>query len=51
MSSDQRYRLVVLGIMEAEYRMRKVQNYKELGLLRDAIIKEINTKTGKQCAA
>jgi len=51
MSSNQRYRWVVLGIMEAEYRMRKVQNYKELGLLRDAIIKEINTKTGKQCAA
>lgn len=51
MSSDQRYRWVVLGIMEAEHRMRRVQNYKELGLLKDAIIKEINTKMGKQCAA
>ncbi|MCK4344600.1 MAG: IS256 family transposase [Bacteroidales bacterium] len=51
MSSDQRYRWVVLGMMEAENRMRRVQNYKELGLLRDAIIKEINKKTGKQCAA
>ena len=39
MSSDQRYRWVVLGIMEAENRMRRVQNYKELGLLKDAIIK------------
>jgi len=50
-SSDQRYRWVVLGIMEAEHRMRRVQNYKELDLLKDAIIKEINTKMGKQCAA
>jgi hypothetical protein len=37
--------------MEAEHRMRRVQNYKELDLLKDAIIKEINTKMGKQCAA
>jgi len=51
MSSDQRYRWVILGMMEAEHRMRRVQNYKKLYLLKDAITGEINRKTGKQCAA
>lgn len=51
MNSDQRYRWVVLGMMEAENRMRRVQNYNKLDLLKKAIIKEINKKTVKQCAA
>ena len=51
MSSDQRYRWVVLGMMESENRMRRVQNYKDLDLLKDAIINEVIKKTGKQCAA
>jgi len=51
MSSDQRYRWVVLGMMESENRMKRVQNYKDLDLLKDAIINEVIKKTGKQCAA
>ena len=38
MSSDQRYCWIVLEMMEAENRMRRVQNYKKLYLLKDAII-------------
>jgi transposase-like protein len=51
MNSDQRYRWVVLGMMEAENRMRRVQNYNKLELLKKAIINEVNRKTVKQCAA
>ena len=51
MNSDHRYRWVVLGLMEAENKMRRVQNYKKLELFKDAIIKEINLKMGKNCAA
>jgi len=51
MSSDQRYRWVVLAMLEAENRMRRVQNYNKLGLLKNAIINEVNMKTAKQCAA
>ena len=51
MSSDQRYRWVVLGMLEAENRMRRVQNYNKLDLLKNAIINEVNRKTAKQCAA
>jgi len=50
MNSDQRYRWVVLGMMEAENRMRRVQNYNKLDLLKKAIINEVNRKTVKQCA-
>ena len=51
MSSDQRYRWVVLAMLEAENRMRRVQNYNKLDLLKNAIINEVNRKTAKQCAA
>jgi len=51
MSSDQRYRWVVLGMMEAENHMRKIQNYKKLYLLKNAIQNEVASKSNKQCAA
>ena len=51
MSSDQRYRWVVLAMLEAENKMRRVQNYNKLNLLKNAIINEVNSKTVKQCAA
>ena len=51
MSSDQRYRWVVLAMLEAENRMRRVQNYNKLNLLKNAIINEVSRKTVKQCAA
>jgi len=37
--------------MEAENKMRKVQNYKRLELLKYVIIREINLKMDKKCAA
>jgi len=51
MSSDQRYRWVVLAMLEAENRMKRVQNYNKLDLLRNAITDEVNRKIAKQCAA
>ena len=51
MSSDQRYRWVVLGMMEAENHMRKIQNYKKLYLLKNAINNEVASKSENQCAA
>jgi len=51
MSSDQRYRWVVLAMLEAENRMRRVQNFNKLELLKSAIENEVHRKTKKQCAA
>jgi putative transposase len=50
-SSDQRYRWVVLGIMEAEHHMRKIQNFRNLDLVKNAIQNEVASKSDKQCAA
>lgn len=41
-TSDQRYRWVASGLIEIEKRMRKVNNYKKLYLLREKILKEID---------
>jgi len=51
MSSDQRYRWVVSGMMEAEHHMRKIQNFRKLDLLKNAIHNEVASKSDKQCAA
>ena len=45
MDSDQRQRWVAMGLLEAEQRMRRIDNAAHLPLLRRAFLKDIRTKT------
>ena len=47
MHSDQRQRWVAMGLLEAESRMRRIQRYDQLPLLREALIKNIEENTEK----
>ena len=50
MTSDQRYRWVICGLMEVETNMRKVNNYQHLDLLRETILYEVKRKEAeKRC--
>jgi len=44
MTSDQRYRWVVCGMLEAETRMRKVSNYKMLSKMKEKLLEEIKRR-------
>ncbi|MEQ8627991.1 IS256 family transposase [Ekhidna sp.] len=43
-NSDQRYRWVVCGMMEAEIKMRKVSNYKMLYQMKERLLEEIHDR-------
>lgn len=43
-TSDQRYRWIACGLLESEQRMRKINNYKKLYLLKEKIKQEIQKK-------
>ncbi len=47
MHSDQRQRWVAMGLLEAESRMRRIQRYDQLPLLREALIHNIEENTEK----
>jgi len=47
MHSDQRQRWVAMGLLEAESRMRRIQRYDQLPLLREALITNIEENTEK----
>jgi transposase-like protein len=44
MSSDQRYRWVAMGLLEAEQNLHRVSGYKHLNTLKEALKKEIEKK-------
>ena len=46
-NSDQIFRWVACGLMEAERRMKKIRNYKSLHLLRERIMETLKIKTTK----
>ncbi len=46
-NSDQIFRWVACGLMEAERRMKKIRNYKSLNLLREKIMQTLKIKTTK----
>jgi len=46
-NSDQIFRWVACGLMEAERRMKKIRNYKSLYLLREKIMQTLKIKTTK----
>jgi len=43
-NSTQRFRWIAAALLEIEKRMRKVNNYKNLHIMKEAIQKEINKK-------
>jgi transposase-like protein len=45
-NSDQRHRWVACALLEIEQRLRKVDNYKKLHLLKNKIMMEVNKKVG-----
>jgi len=50
MTSDQRYRWVICGLMEIETNLKKVNNYQHLDQLRKAILYEVKRKEAeKRC--
>jgi hypothetical protein len=50
-NSDQRHRWVACALLEIEQRLRKVDNYKRLNLLKKKIIMEIYKQTGLKLKA
>ncbi|MDQ3020960.1 MAG: hypothetical protein M3R36_10370, partial [Bacteroidota bacterium] len=46
-NSDQIFRWVACGLLEAERRMKKIRNYKSLYLLREKIMQTLKIKTTK----
>ncbi len=50
-NSDQRHRWIACALLEIEQRLRKVDNYKKLHLLKKKIMLEINKQTGLKLKA